>query len=86
MQFSQDDEKKKLINGYEDKLIQTNSDYQEDKNRLLNDLKTIQVTYDQIRYEHEKDIEKLTANKNKLINENRQRDFENEELKKKGEI
>ena len=85
MQFSQDDEKKKLVNGYEDKFIQTNSDYQEDKNRLLNDLRTLQVTYDQIRDEHEKNIEKLTANKNKLINENRQRDFENEELKRKGE-
>lgn len=85
IQFSQDDEKKKLVNGYEDKFIQTNSDYQEDKNRLLNDLRTLQVTYDQIRDEHEKNIEKLTANKNKLINENRQRDFENEELKRKGE-
>lgn len=85
MQFSQDDEKKKLVNSYEDKFIQTNSDYQEDKNRLLNDLRNLQLTYDQIRDEHEKNIEKLTSNKNKLINENRQKDFENEELKRKRE-
>ena len=85
MQFSHEEEKKKLVNGYEDKFNQTNIDYHEDKNKLLNELRTLQMTYDQIRDEHEKKMETLNLNKSRLDKENKERDIENEELRKRGE-
>ena len=85
MQFSQDEEKKKLVNGYEDMFNKTNNDYHEDKDRLLSELRNLQMMYDQIRDEHEKNIERLNMNKNRLEQENKKRDIENEELIKDGE-
>ena len=69
MQFAQEEEKKKLVNGYED------------KDKLLNELRNLQLTYDRIRDEHDKNIEKLNLNKNRLEQENKKRDIENEQLK-----
>ena len=80
MQFAQEEEKKKLVNGYEDKFNQTNNDYHEDKEKLLNELRNLQMNYDQIRDEQEKNIEKLNMNKNRLEQENKKRDIENEQL------
>ena len=85
MQFAQDEEKKKLVNGYEDMFNKTNNDYHEDKDRLLSELRNLQMMYDQIRDEHEKNIERLNMNKNRLEQENKKRDIENEELIKDGE-
>ena len=81
MQFAQEEEKKKLVNGYEDKFNKTNNDYHEDKDKLLNELRNLQMTYDRIRDEHDKNIEKLNMNKNRLEQENKKRDIENEQLK-----
>ena len=81
MQFAQEEEKKKLVNGYEDKFNKTNNDYHEDKDKLLNELRNLQLTYDRIRDEHDKNIEKLNLNKNRLEQENKKRDIENEQLK-----
>ena len=85
MQFAQDEEKKKLVNGYEDRFNKTNNDYHEDKDRLLNELRNLQMMYDQIRDEHEKNIDRLNMNKSRLEQENKKRDIENEELIKDGE-
>ena len=81
MQFAQEEEKKKLVNGYEDKFNKTNNDYHEDKDKLLNELRNLQMVYDQIRDEHDKDVQKLNMNKNRLEQENKKRDIENEQLK-----
>ena len=81
MQFSQEEEKKKLVNGYEDKFNKTNNDYHEYKDKLLNELRNLQMTYDRIRDEHDKNIEKLNINKIRLEQENKKRDRENEQLK-----
>ena len=85
MILSQEDEKKKLVNGYEDKFIKTNSDYHDEKDKLLNELKTIQENFENLKVEHEKNIEKLNDNKVKLDAENKRRDLENEQLKKEEE-
>lgn len=85
MQFAQEEEKKKIINGYEDKFTKTNNDYHEDKEKLLNDLRNIQLKYDQLREEHEKNIDTLNMNKNRLEQENKKREIENEQLIKDGE-
>ena len=79
--LSEKEEKKKLVNGYEDKFNKTNNDYHEDKDKLLNELRNLQLTYDRIRDEHDKNIEKLNLNKNRLEQENKKRDIENEQLK-----
>ena len=85
MIISQEDEKKKLVNGYEDKFIKTNSDYHDEKDKLLNELKTLQENFEKIKVEHEKNIEKLNDNKVRLDAENKKRDLENEQLKKEEE-
>lgn len=85
MILSQEDEKKKLVNGYEDKFIKTNSDYHDEKDKLLNELKTLQENFEKIKVEHEKNIEKLNDNKVRLDAENKKRDLENEQLKKEEE-
>jgi len=85
MILSQEDEKKKLVNGYEDKFIKTNSDYHDEKDKLLNELKSIQENFENLKVEHEKNIEKLNDNKVKLDAENKRRDLENEQLKKEEE-
>ena len=85
MILSQEDEKKKLVNGYEDKFIKTNSDYHDEKNKLLNELKAIQENFENLKVEHEKNIEKLNDNKVKLDADNKRRDLENEQLKKEEE-
>ena len=85
MILSQEDEKKKLVNGYEDKFIKTNSDYHDEKDKLLNELKTLQENFEKIKVEHEKNIEKLNDNKRRLDAENKKRDLENEQLKKEEE-
>ena len=85
MILSQEDEKKKLVNGYEDKFIKTNSDYHDEKDKLLNELKAIQENFENLKVEHEKNIEKLNDNKVKLDAENKRRDLENEQLKKEEE-
>ena len=85
MILSQEDEKKKLVNGYEDKFIKTNSDYHDEKDKLLNELKTIQENFESLKVEHEKNIEKLNDNKVKLDADNKRRDLENEQLKKEEE-
>ena len=82
MQFAQEEEKKKLVNGYEDQFNKVNNDYHEDKNKLINELRNLQMTYDQIRDEHERNIEKLNKNKSRLDQDNKKRDIENEQLKK----
>ena len=85
MILSQEDEKKKLVNGYEDKFIKTNSDYHDEKGKLLNELKAIQENFENLKVEHEKNIEKLNDNKVKLDADNKRRDLENEQLKKEEE-
>ena len=85
MILSQEDEKKKLVNGYEDKFIKTNSEYHDEKDKLLNELKTMQENFENIKIEHEKNIEKLNDNKVRLDAENKRRDIENEELKKEAQ-
>lgn len=85
MILSQEDEKKKLVNGYEDKFIKTNSDYHDEKDKLLNELKAIQENFESLKVEHEKNIEKLNDNKVKLDADNKRRDLENEQLKKEEE-
>ena len=85
MILSQEDEKKKLVNGYEDKFIKTNSDYHDEKDKLLNELKAIQENFESLKVEHEKNIEKLNENKVKLDADNKRRDLENEQLKKEEE-
>jgi len=85
MILSQEDEKKKLVNGYEDKFIKTNSDYHDEKDKLLNELKVIQENFESLKVEHEKNIEKLNDNKVKLDADNKRRDLENEQLKKEEE-
>ena len=85
MILSQEDEKKKLVNGYEDKFIKTNSDYHDEKDKLLNELKAIQENFENLKVEHEKNIEKLNDNKVKLDADNKRRDLENEQLKKEEE-
>ena len=74
--------KKKLVNGYEDQFNKVNNDYHEDKDKLINELRNLQMTYDQIRDEHERNIEKLNKNKSRLDQDNKKRDIENEQLKK----
>ena len=85
MQFAHEEEKKEIVKGYEDKFNKTNNDYHEDKNKLLNELRNLQMNYDQMREEHEKIIENLNMNKNRLEQENKKRDIENEQLKIEGE-
>lgn len=85
MQFAHEEEKKEIVKGYEDKFNKTNNDYHEDKDKLLNELRNLQMTYDQIRDEHEKHMENLNMNKNRLEQENKKRDIENEQLKIEGE-
>ena len=85
MILSQEEEKKKLVNGYEDKFIKTNSEYHDEKDKLLNELKTMQENFENIKIEHEKNIEKLNNNKIRLDAENKRRDIENEELKKEAQ-
>ena len=85
MILSQEEEKKKLVNGYEDKFIKTNSEYHDEKDKLLNELKTMQENFENIKIEHEKNIEKLNNNKVRLDAENKRRDIENEELKKEAQ-
>ena len=43
------------------------------------------MAYDQIRDEHEKNIEKLNSNKNRLDQDNKKKDIENEQLIKERE-
>lgn len=81
MILSQDEEKHKLVNGYEDKFIKTNSDYHDDKDKLLNELKTIHQNFENLKIEHEKNIEKLNNNKVKLDADNRRKSQEKEQLK-----
>ena len=81
MILSQEDEKRKLVNGYEDKFIKTNSDYHDDKDKLLNELKNLQENFEQLKIEHEKNIEKLNNNKVKLDADNRRKSQEKEQLK-----
>jgi hypothetical protein len=81
MILSQEDEKKKLVNGYEDKFIKTNSDYHDDKDKLLNELKSMQASFEKLKIEHEKNIEKLNDNKVRLDADNRRKSLEKEQLK-----
>ena len=81
MQFAQEEEKKKLVNDYEDKFNQTNNDYREEKDKILMELINLQMLYDQMRDEHEKNIENLNNDKIRLDQENKKRDIENEQLK-----
>ena len=85
MQFAQEEEKKKLINGYEDKFNLVNNENHEYKGKLINELRDVQMRYDQLREEHEKNIEKLNMNKSRLEQENKKRAIENEELIKEAE-
>ena len=85
MILSQEEEKKKLVNGYEDKFIKTNSEYHDEKDKLLNELKNLQENFEMIKIEHEKNIEKLNNNKIRLDAENKKRDVENEQLKQEAE-
>jgi len=85
MILSQEEEKKKLVNGYENKFIKTNSDYHDEKDKLLKELKNIQENFQQIKIEHEKNLEKLNDNKIRLDADNKRRDIENEQLKKEAE-
>ena len=81
MILSQEEEKRKLVNGYEDKFIKTNSDYHDDKDKLLNELKTLQENFENLKIEHEKNIEKLNNNKVQLDADNRRKSQEKEQLK-----
>jgi hypothetical protein len=65
--------------------IKTNSDYHDEKDKLLNELKAIQENFESLKVEHEKNIEKLNDNKVKLDADNKRRDLENEQLKKEEE-
>ena len=85
MILSQEEEKKKLVNGYEDKSIKTNSEYHDEKEKLLNELKNIQENFENLKIEHEKNIEKLNNNKIRLDKENKKRDMENQQLKREAE-
>ena len=85
MILSQEEEKKKLVNGYEDKFIKTNSEYHDEKEKLLNELKNIQENFEKLKIEHEKNIEKLNNNKIRLDKENKKRDMENQQLKREAE-
>jgi chromosome segregation ATPase len=85
MILSQEDEKKKLVNGYEDKFIKTNSEYHDEKDKLLTELKNIQENFENIKIEHEKNIQKLNDNKVRLNDDNKRRDIENQQLKKEAE-
>ena len=85
MQFSQEEEKKKLINGYEDKFNLVNNENHEYKSKLINELRDVQLRYDQLREEHDKNMEKLNMNKSRLEQENLKRGMENEELVKEAE-
>jgi chromosome segregation ATPase len=85
MLLSQEDEKKKLVNGYEDKFIKTNSEYHDEKDKLLTELKNIQENFENIKIEHEKNIQKLNDNKVRLDDDNKRRDVENQQLKKEAE-
>jgi chromosome segregation ATPase len=85
MILSQEDEKKKLVNGYEDKFIKTNSEYHDEKDKLLTELKNIQENFENIKIEHEKNIQKLNDNKVRLDDDNKRRDVENQQLKKEAE-
>jgi chromosome segregation ATPase len=85
MILSQEDEKKKLVNGYEDKFIKTNSEYHDEKDKLLTELKNIQENFENIKIEHEKNIQKLNDNKVRLDDDNKRRDVENQQLKKEEE-
>ena len=85
MILSQEEEKKKLVNGYEDKFIKTNSEYHDEKEKLLNELKNIQENFENLKIEHEKNIEKLNNNKIRLDKENKKRDMENQQLKREAE-
>jgi chromosome segregation ATPase len=85
MLLSQEDEKKKLVNGYEDKFIKTNSEYHDEKDKLLTELKNIQENFENIKNEHEKNIQKLNDNKVRLNDDNKRRDIENQQLKKEAE-
>ena len=71
MILSQEEEKKKLVNGYEDKFFKTNNEYHDEKDKLLNELKNIQENFENIKVEHEKNIEKLNNNKIRLDAENK---------------
>ena len=85
MILSQEEEKKKLVNGYEDKFFKTNNEYHDEKDKLLNELKNLQENFENIKIEHEKNIEKLNNNKIRLDADNKRRDVENEQLKKEAE-
>jgi len=85
MILAQEEEKKKLVNGYEDKFIKTNSEYHDEKEKLLNELKNIQENFENLKIEHEKNIEKLNNNKIRLDMENKKRDMENQQLKQEAE-
>ena len=85
MQFSQEEEKKKLINGYEDKFNLVNNENHEYKSKLINELRDVQLRYDLLREEHDKNMEKLNMNKSRLEQENLKRGMENEELVKEAE-
>ena len=85
MILAQEEEKKKLVNGYEDKFIKTNSEYHDEKDKLLNELKTMQENFENLKIEHEKNIEKLNNNKIRLDMENKKRDMENQQLKQEAE-
>ena len=85
MILAQEEEKKKLVNGYEDKFIKTNSEYHDEKEKLLNELKNIQENFENIKNEHEKNIQKLNDNKVRLDDDNKRRDVENQQLKKEAE-
>ena len=85
MQLEQEQERKKIVDEYEDTFNKTNNDYHEDKNKLINELRNLQMEYDQIRDEHEKKMEKLNKDKNRLEKENKKREDENEELKREAE-
>ena len=85
MILAQEEEKKKLVNGYEDKFIKTNSEYHDEKEKLLNELKNIQENFVNLKIEHEKNIEKLNNNKIRLDMENKKRDMENQQLKQEAE-
>jgi hypothetical protein len=85
MQFSQEEEKKKLINGYEDKFNLVNNENHEYKSKLINELRDVQLRYDQLREEHDRNMEKLNMNKSRLEQENLKRGMENEELVKEAE-
>ena len=85
MILSQEEEKKKLVNGYEDKFFKTNNEYHDEKDKLLNELKSLQENFENIKIEHEKNIDKLNNNKIRLDAENKRRDVENEQLKKEAE-